>query len=84
MLVGSTCDTHSVGSSEELEWVGGRDVARIKGATIHTLINVGDTSCLCHCRGGGTRPFWRICVRVSRHQGHDKQVHPPGCDSGKT
>lgn len=39
MLVGSTCDTHSVGSSEELQWAAGRDVARTKSATIHTLIN---------------------------------------------
>lgn len=66
-----------MGSSEELEWVRGRDVARTKGATIHTRINAGDTSCLCHCGGVGTRPFRRICVRVNRHQGHDKRVHPP-------
>lgn len=84
MLVGSSCGTHSVGSSEELQWVGGRDVARTKSATILTLINAGDTSCLCHCGGAGTCPLRRICVRLSRHQGHDKQVHPPGWDSGKT
>lgn len=66
-----------LGSSEELEWVGGRDVARTKSATIHTLINMGDTSCLCHCGGVGTHPFHRICVRMSRHQGRDIQVHPP-------
>lgn len=75
--MGSICDTHNLGSSEELEWVGGRDVARTKGATIHTLINTGDTSCLCHCGGAGTHPFERICLRVSRHQGHDIQLHPP-------
>lgn len=39
--LGSTCDTQSLGSSEELERVGGRDVARTKGATIHTLIIAG-------------------------------------------
>lgn len=52
-------------------------MARTKRATIHTLINAGDTSRVCHCGGVGTRPFGRICVRVSRNQGHDKQVHPP-------
>lgn len=77
LLVGSTCDTQNLGSSEELEWVGGRDVARTKGATIHTLVNIGGTSCLCHCGGVGTCPFQRICVRVSRHQGHDTQAHLP-------